>query len=68
MITPLRYLLFCVIHVADALHTHISAPIAYQIAGSAAENTRRFILLQNHFVIIQVDLQFIPDSNIQSAA
>ena len=68
MIQTLRYLLFCVIHMPDALQAHISATIANQIPGSRAENTRRLVFLQHHFIIIQVNLQFIPNGNIQCAA
>ncbi len=62
------YLLFCVVHVPDALHAHVSSPIGYQITGGRTEYARRLILLKDHFVVIQIDLKLIPNSNIQSAA
>ena len=50
-----------------AIHTYISTMVRNQIPYTGAENTRWLILFQNHFIIIQIDLQLIPLGNIQGA-
>lgn len=64
---PFPFILYF-IHILNTFHADISAPVGYQSAGGSAENAGGFIFFQDHFVIIQVDLQFIPFGDIQSSA
>lgn len=68
MVWRFIYTLLDIAHILNALHADISAMVADKTAGRTAENAGRFILLKNHFVIIQVNFQFIPFRNIQGAA
>jgi hypothetical protein len=54
-------------HLFDAVHADISALVGNQAAGCGTKNAGGLILFQNHLVIIQVDLQFVPLRNIQCA-
>ena len=57
-----------VVHFPDALHADISALVADQITGIGTENAGRLILLQDYFIIIQIDFQLVTNRNIQRTA
>ena len=50
-----------------AVHTDISAMVGYQIPHAGAKNAGWLVFSQNHFIIIQIDLQLIPFRDVQSA-
>ena len=54
--------------VKEVATADVSSVVTHQITGGRTKNTRGFILLKNHLIIIQVDLQLITNRNIQRTA
>jgi hypothetical protein len=57
-----------IIHIVDAIHAHILAPVGYQAKAGTAENTGGLVLLQHDLIVIHINFQLVPFPQIQSAA